>query len=186
MNFADLKRAVRELARLHCADVALVEDKASGTSLIQELRADNFSKIEPAPDVDGGKIMRLRGQTAKIHDGFVHFPMEAHWLDTYLLELVTLPNAKHDDQVDSTVYALAWSTKYGATSGVFGYYKKEAEKLAASAAGQKKMFRVLVPRGTSHWQLITGRMVLIPSDRIIEVTEEEIISVLRNGGNRVA
>src|SRR6266446_10135735 len=28
------------------------------------------------------------------------FPKQAHWLDTYLLELVTFPNSKNDDQVD--------------------------------------------------------------------------------------
>ncbi len=54
--------------------------------------------------------MRLHAQTAKIEGGFVLFPKEAHWLDTYLAELVTFPNSKNDDQVDSTVFALAWST----------------------------------------------------------------------------
>jgi hypothetical protein len=54
--------------------------------------------------------MRLRAQTAKIEGGFVLFPKQAHWLETYLLELVTFPNSKYDDQVDSTVFALAWST----------------------------------------------------------------------------
>jgi hypothetical protein len=54
--------------------------------------------------------MRLRAQTAKIEGGFVLFPKEAHWLDTYLAELATFPNSKNDDQVDSTVFALAWST----------------------------------------------------------------------------
>jgi len=54
--------------------------------------------------------MRLHSQTAKIEGGFVLFPKQAHWLDAYLLELVTFPNAKTDDQVDSTVYALAWMT----------------------------------------------------------------------------
>lgn len=110
LNFPELKRAVRELAQLHQAHVVLVEDKASGTSLIQELRAEHFSLVEAAPILDGDKIMRLRAQTAKIEGGFVHFPREAHWLEDYLLELVTFPNAKYDDQVDSTVFALAWMT----------------------------------------------------------------------------
>jgi predicted phage terminase large subunit-like protein len=111
LNFPELKRSVRELATLYHADVVLIEDKASGTSLIQELRADFFSKVQAAPDLDGDKIMRLRSQTAKIEGGFVLFPREAPWLDAYLNELVTFPNAKNDDQVDSTVFALAWSTQ---------------------------------------------------------------------------
>jgi predicted phage terminase large subunit-like protein len=88
----------------------LIEDKASGSSLIQELRAEHFSLVQAAPALDGDKVMRLRAQTAKIEGGFVLFPKQAHWLETYLLELVTFPNSKYDDQVDSTVFALAWST----------------------------------------------------------------------------
>jgi phage terminase large subunit-like protein len=52
--------------------------------------------------------MRLRGQTAKIEGGFVLFPKDAPWLNAYLAELLAFPNSKHDDQVDSTVFALAW------------------------------------------------------------------------------
>jgi predicted phage terminase large subunit-like protein len=110
VEFPDLKRAVRELAALHSADIVLVEDKASGSSLIQELRAEQFSLVQAAPAIDGDKVMRLRAQTAKIEGRFVLFPMEAHWLDTYLTELLAFPNSKYDDQVDSTVFALAWST----------------------------------------------------------------------------
>jgi predicted phage terminase large subunit-like protein len=111
MDFPELKRAVIELAELHDADVVLIEDKASGTSLIQELRAENFSIAQEAPAIDGDKIMRLHSQTAKIAGGFVLFPNEAVWLDQYLLELASFPNSKNDDQVDSTVYALAWLTE---------------------------------------------------------------------------
>jgi predicted phage terminase large subunit-like protein len=72
----------------------LVEDKASGTSLIQEMRAENFSLVKEAPAIDGDKVMRLHAQTAKIEGGFVLLPKEAHWLDDYVLELTTFPNSK--------------------------------------------------------------------------------------------
>jgi predicted phage terminase large subunit-like protein len=113
LDFPNLKRAVLDLARLHKARVVLVEDKASGTQLIQELRAGHFSIIKEAPAMEGSKIMRLDSQTAKIEGGFVHFPKEAHWLETYIKELTSFPNSKYDDQVDSTVFALAWSTSPG-------------------------------------------------------------------------
>jgi predicted phage terminase large subunit-like protein len=111
LDFPDLKRAVQDLAKLHNASVVLIEDKASGTSLIQELRAERFLLAQEAPKIDGEKVMRLHSQTAKIEGGFVLFPKQAHWLDAYLLELLTFPNAKTDDQIDSTVYALAWMTQ---------------------------------------------------------------------------
>src|ERR1035437_270110 len=74
VEFPDLKRAVRELAALHSAYIVLVEDKASGSSLIQELRAEHFSLVQAAPAIEGDKVMRLRAQTAKIEGGFVLFP----------------------------------------------------------------------------------------------------------------
>jgi predicted phage terminase large subunit-like protein len=110
VQFPDLKRAVRELAALHRANIVLIEDKASGSSLIQQLRFEHFSLVQAAPVIDGDKVIRLHAQTAKIEGGFVLFPKKAHWLETYLLELVTFPNSKYDDQVDSTVFALGWST----------------------------------------------------------------------------
>jgi predicted phage terminase large subunit-like protein len=113
LDFPSLKRAVLDLARLHKAKLVLVEDKASGTQLIQELRAGHFSIVKEAPAMDGDKIMRLHSQTAKIEGQFVLFPKEAPWLEAYLAELISFPNSKYDDQVDSTVFALAWSTSSG-------------------------------------------------------------------------
>jgi predicted phage terminase large subunit-like protein len=110
IEFPQLKRAVRELAALYRAKIVLIEDKASGSSLIQELRAEHFSLVQAAPAMDGDKVMRLRAQTAKIEGGFVLFPKQAHWLEVYLSELISFPNSKYDDQVDSTVFALAWVT----------------------------------------------------------------------------
>jgi phage terminase large subunit-like protein len=51
LEFPGLKKAVRNLAAEHKATVVLVEDKASGSSLIQELRADGFSIVQAAPNL---------------------------------------------------------------------------------------------------------------------------------------
>jgi predicted phage terminase large subunit-like protein len=110
LEFPELKRKVAQLADLWNSRIVLVEDKSSGTQLIQELRNDGFSQLQAAPSLDGDKVMRLRAQTAKIEGGFVCFPVEAHWLEDYLNELLSFPNSKFDDQVDSTVFALAWSS----------------------------------------------------------------------------
>jgi predicted phage terminase large subunit-like protein len=183
MDFPALKRAVIDLAAVHRADIVLIEDKASGISLIAELRSQNFSIVQEAPSIDGDKVMRLRGQTAKIAGGFVLFPKEAHWLDTYLLELVTFPNSKNDDQVDSTVYALAWSTLHSAVPGILQYYKNEAARLTPNP---NKHVRIRVPPGlSSHWILITGRAVNVPDTRIVEVTEEEAGSMIQQGCTRM-
>jgi predicted phage terminase large subunit-like protein len=183
LDFPGLKRAVKELARLHRATVVLIEDKASGTSLIQELRAEDFSRVQAAPNPDGDKIMRLQSQTAKIEGGFVRFPNEAHWLDSYLLELVSFPNAKNDDQVDSTVFALAWITANPEPAAIRFVKAELAGKNAAAA--QNGLKRVWVAPGPTHWQISTGEYVLIPEDRIIEVPDVDAGLIIHHGGRRV-
>jgi len=147
LEFPELKRTVRELAAFWRANVVLVEDKSSGTQLIQELRADGFALVRAAPANNDDKVMRLRAQTAKIEGHFVLFPEKAHWLDAYLLELTTFPNSKNDDQVDSTVHALAWSTQEATKPGmgVFRYYKMMAEGHIPQLEGKPAMIRVESP-----------------------------------------
>jgi hypothetical protein len=66
-----------------------------------------------------------------IENGFVHLPEEAPWLAPYLAELTAFPNAKHDDQVDSTAQMLDWFKGVAREPGGFyGYYRALAEELA--------------------------------------------------------
>jgi predicted phage terminase large subunit-like protein len=90
MEFPELKRMVREQAQAFAANVVLIEDKASGTQLIQELVADGLHAVTPyQPQSD--KVMRMHAQTAMIENGFVHLPKEAPWLAPYLHELAAFP-----------------------------------------------------------------------------------------------
>jgi hypothetical protein len=69
----ELKGALREQCEAFAADVVLIEDKASGTQLTQELVADGMhavTRYQPQSD----KIMRMHAQTATIENGFVHLP----------------------------------------------------------------------------------------------------------------
>lgn len=179
-EFPELKRAVRELAALWNADIVLVEDKSSGTQLIQELRSDDFHQIQAAPVLDGDKELRLRAQTAKIEGGFVLFPESAPWLSSYLLELTTFPNAKNDDQVDSTVNALAWLTeqKFMPGVGLIRYYQQEARKLQnpRGACGEMKKYRSKV---FATFQMPT-RVLNVAAGDIIDLTQEEAIPYLRS------
>ncbi|MFZ2109014.1 MAG: phage terminase large subunit [Roseiarcus sp.] len=64
---------------------------------------------DPLGDHEGDKVMRLFAQTATIENGFVHLPEAAHWLPDHLAEFMLFPNARYDDQVDSTAQTLAWA-----------------------------------------------------------------------------
>ncbi len=103
--FPDLKRAVVDLAFQHNASIVLIEEVNSGTSLVQQLKSENFGRVRPIKPRND-KQTRMENQTAAIENGFVFLPREAPWLDDLLHELSVFPNGKHDDQVDSTSQAL--------------------------------------------------------------------------------
>jgi predicted phage terminase large subunit-like protein len=128
LEYPALKRAVREQRDLFNASVVLIEDKASGTQLIQELIADGchgVARYQPGCD----KVMRLHAQTALIENGFVHLPETATWLAEYLHELSVFPKGKHDDQVDSTAQFLDWFKTPMPSWGIFEATRQRAEEI---------------------------------------------------------
>jgi predicted phage terminase large subunit-like protein len=131
MEYPELKRAVREQCEAFAANVVLIEDKASGTQLIQELVAEGLyavTRYQPQSD----KVIRMHAQTAMIENGFVHLPKEAPWLAEYLHELTAFPKGRHDDQVDSTAQMLDWFKRGSGPSsdaGIFELYRQRAEEL---------------------------------------------------------
>jgi len=119
------------------ATTILIEDKASGTQLIQELIRDGaygLTRYEPKME----KIMRLHSVTSTIENGFVYLPEQAEWLDEYLRELTTFPYGKHDDQADSTSQALDWIKGRFFTYPLAEYYQREAAKLGLSIDGNPR------------------------------------------------
>ncbi|MGZ3237233.1 MAG: phage terminase large subunit [Burkholderiaceae bacterium] len=108
LEYPDLKRKVKELATQYKPHAVLIEDKASGTALIQELQAERFAKILPyLPPSGTDKLMRLVSQTDLFENGQIFLPLQAPWLHDYRQELTSFPGTKFDDQVDSTTQALA-------------------------------------------------------------------------------
>jgi predicted phage terminase large subunit-like protein len=82
-----------------------IEDKASGQSLIQELKNDSgISVIAYRSQSD--KVARANSILPLIESGRVLIPESAHWLEDFLLELSQFPSSPHDDQVDALVIAL--------------------------------------------------------------------------------
>jgi phage terminase large subunit-like protein len=66
MNYPELRESVIALARRDRQSTVLIEDKASGTSLLQDLRSAGIesARAYSAPGASD-KIMRLHGQTAR-------------------------------------------------------------------------------------------------------------------------
>ena len=130
LDYPNLKRAVEEQALAYKPKTILIEDKASGTQLIQELVHGGVHGVQRyEPNMD--KSQRLHTASSSIENGFVYLPEKAEWLPEYLHELTTFPNSKHKDQADSTSQALDWVRQgyWGPGMGIFNYYKKKYEKL---------------------------------------------------------
>ena len=129
LDYPSLKRAVLERRARYKPQVILIEDKASGTQLIQELLNESIYEVKRY-ESRMDKIMRLHSVTSTIENGFVHLPEKADWLPAYLHELPVFPNGKFDDQVDSTSQALDWFKSSTAQFGVLEWFNRELQQLA--------------------------------------------------------
>jgi predicted phage terminase large subunit-like protein len=183
MEYPELKRAVRNQYTLYRPSVVLIEDKASGTRLIQELVADGLhavTRYQPRQD----KVMRMHAQTAMIENGFVHLPKTASWLAAYLHELTVFPNGRHDDQVDSTAQLLDWFKRGSAPSsgaGIWELYRQRAEELRSGEVERSRPVRLRAPRGVGAVQLLSGVRRNVAGDGTVEMSQADAAPLLRAG-----
>ncbi|THD43468.1 MAG: terminase [Bradyrhizobium sp.] len=180
LAYPDLKRAVQAQSDAFHPTSILIEDAASGTQLIQELLEAGLSKVVRYKAA-GDKIMRLHAQTATIENGFVSLPDTAHWLADYLHELCMFPNGRHDDQVDSTAQALAWTKQRPPGWGMLEYCRQEAEKAEREADDEGPMVRLLAPADIGSVQTWSGRHIQVPLDRVIELSTYDAGPLKRAG-----
>jgi predicted phage terminase large subunit-like protein len=174
LEFPDLKRAVIRQAQLHEASVVFVEDHASGTQIIQDLRRENFGKVHGVKH-STDKQIRMVNQTPLIENGFVFIPEAAPWLEAYLGELEVFPNGKHDDQVDSTSQALEEIHSFKNGQGVYDYYREEAEK---QRAFKEALFRVRPAIGINRHYDREGHEHCLQADGCFHITMEQAGSIL--------
>ncbi len=110
LEYPLLRREIVRLARHYEATTVLIEDKSSGTPLIQELRAEGHLRPIPVKPIED-KVTRMSVQSAKIEAGYVVLPEKAAWLDAFQTEILQFPQGSHDDQVDSVSQFLGWITR---------------------------------------------------------------------------
>jgi predicted phage terminase large subunit-like protein len=112
-DYPTLKAEVIRTAKRWKPRKVLVEDKGTGTSLVQELKRHVAGIIPVEPE--GDKVKRMAVASAKIEAGQVFLPERARWLSDLEAELFAFPGSRHDDQCDSISQALMdkasfWST----------------------------------------------------------------------------
>lgn len=85
-----------------------VEDKSSGTSLIQSIQRKRSMPIKGV-QVDTDKYTRVLGVQGYIESGYVYLPSDAEWVGDFISEcekFTATDSHKHDDQVDALVMTI--------------------------------------------------------------------------------
>jgi phage uncharacterized protein (putative large terminase), C-terminal domain len=86
-------------------DSVIVEAKASGLPLTQELRNMGIPVVNFTPSRGNDKISRVHSVSPLFEAGFVWAPDEP-FADELIEEVAAFPNGEHDDLVDSMTQAL--------------------------------------------------------------------------------
>ena len=100
--FTKLQELASQLNEAWRPNTHVVEDRGSGTSLIQWMQENNIP-VE-AMEPEGNKVIRADNEAPQINAGLVYIPddeIAPNWLDEFLSELQQFPNAPHDDMVDA-------------------------------------------------------------------------------------
>ena len=103
-EYPELRRLTQKLYNKHKPDVCMVEKKASGQSLIQDMRRSGLPVLEYNPDRD--KVARVYAASPIMEAGRLWIPKGKKWADDLIEELIRFPNAAHDDQVDALTMAV--------------------------------------------------------------------------------
>lgn len=109
MEYPRLKRTVINWAERDRPVAVLIEDKASGQQLIQDLRSETRIPVVPVvPDAD--KLTRASTESPAVEAGHVYLPERAPWLADFESEVFGYPlGVAHDDQVDAMTQFLRWA-----------------------------------------------------------------------------
>ena len=82
-----------------------IEDKASGQSIIQELKRESGLAVIPYKVVHD-KVSRVNAILPLIEGGRIFVPEASKWLDKFMDETAAFPNGMYDDQVDAMTIAI--------------------------------------------------------------------------------
>ena len=109
-DFPELKRIARDSYKYWNPDNVLIEAKATGTPLQQELRRIGIPVTMYSP---GGrrtgqdKVSRANAVAPLLESGMIWYPEGEEWAEELVEECASFPSGSNDDQVDSAV--MAWT-----------------------------------------------------------------------------
>ena len=105
MQFPELKATALKHYKEWEPDAFIVEKKAAGAPLIQELRRMGIPVQETNPSRGNDKVVRLNAVADLFTSGTVWAP-DTRWAREVIEEVASFPNGENDDYVDTTSQAL--------------------------------------------------------------------------------
>ena len=108
-TFPQLRRLAKEQYEQFNPDKMIIENKASGQSLIQDLKLNKLPVMPFQPDRD--KVTRAHAVTGIIERQRVWIPLKKKYAAELLQEALEFPKGAHDDAVDAMVMALLYLRK---------------------------------------------------------------------------
>lgn len=141
MTFDATKSAIRALVQRYKIDRVLIEKKANGAAVLEDLRAElaegvltdiggGLYKRVPLMGPDGRKCIitleaietggdtkpgRARGMLGTFEANLVYVLDGADWLEPWFGEICVFPNSKRDDRIDSLSQLIAFYLVHGAS-----------------------------------------------------------------------
>jgi predicted phage terminase large subunit-like protein len=120
-------------------DSVIVEAKASGQPLIDEMRRSGIFVQDFSPGKGQDKIARLNAVSDMFANHQVWFP-ETRWAQETVEEIVTFPSGEHDDEVDAMTLGLMRIRKGGLLR--LASDQEDNEQVWRSYSGRKRLYTV--------------------------------------------
>lgn len=127
-EFPDLKRIAYEEYEYWDPETVLVEAKAAGLPLLQELRASGIPVAEFSPSRGNDKHVRMNSVAPLFEAGLVWYP-ETSWAEEVIEEMASFPNGDHDDHCDAATQALMRFRQGGFLSHPDDFVVERVEKV---------------------------------------------------------
>ncbi len=105
-SFPQLRAAAKEQHSIFKPDRIIIENKASGQSLLQDLKLNGLPVLPFQPDRD--KVARAHAVSGIIERQRVWIPLKRKYGAELLQEALEFPKGAHDDAVDAMVMALLY------------------------------------------------------------------------------
>ena len=120
LEYPQLREKAVDLYKRWQPDTVLIEKKASGQSLLQDLRRSGIPVTDYTPDRD--KVARAHSIAPMVESGQIYLPRGKYWADDFLNQCSSFPNGRRKDMVDAFTQAII-----RLKNGYFLHYLNEIE-----------------------------------------------------------